>query len=199
MVGMRCSSTSMRNKWTGLLPKLLRRIFMSVHAALNRQRSAVAKTGRGPHVEADLHTSEDLQGETQCLCGCVMRQIWWMVYDALECCASCFGTVTLMWSFVLCCAVLCCAVLCCAVLCCAVLHCAVLCCGVPCRAVLCRAGLCCAVLRGVCCAVQCHAMPCCRALPHFAPLCPGQPSSLACCALPCLCLLCQANLHASDL
>ena len=62
VLGLRCSSSSMRNKWTGLLPKLLRRIFMSVHAALNRQRSAVAKTGRGPHVEADLHTSEDLQG-----------------------------------------------------------------------------------------------------------------------------------------
>ena len=61
---LRCTSTSMRNKWTGLLPKLLRRIFMSVHAALNRQRSAVLKTvGRGPHVEADLHTSEDLQGQ----------------------------------------------------------------------------------------------------------------------------------------
>lgn len=62
VVGMRCTSTSMRNKWTGLLPKLLRRIFMSVHAALNRQRAAVSKTGRGPHVEADQHTSEDLQG-----------------------------------------------------------------------------------------------------------------------------------------
>ena len=63
VVGLRCTSTSMRNKWTGLLPKLLRRIFMSVHAALNRQRSAVSKTGRGPHVEAGLHASEDLQGE----------------------------------------------------------------------------------------------------------------------------------------
>ena len=165
MVGMRCSSTSMRNKWTGLLPKLLRRIFMSVHAALNRQRSAVAKTGRGPHVEADLHTSEDLQGETQCLCGCVMRQIWWMVYDALECCASCFGTVTLMWSFVLCCAVLCCAVLCCAALRCAVLWGAVPCCAVPCRAVLCCAARC--LLR--------RAMPCHAVLPGLAPLCPALP------------------------
>ncbi len=60
VLGMRCTSTSMRNKWTGLLPKLLRRVIMSVHAALNRQRLAVSKTGRGPHVDA--HTQEDLAG-----------------------------------------------------------------------------------------------------------------------------------------
>ena len=50
----------MRNKWTGLLPKLLRRVLMSVHAALNRQRLAAPKTGRGPH--ADAHTQGDLAG-----------------------------------------------------------------------------------------------------------------------------------------
>jgi hypothetical protein len=60
VLGMRCTSTSMRNKWTGLLPKLLRRVLMSVHAALNRQRLAIPKTGRGPHVDA--HTQEDLAG-----------------------------------------------------------------------------------------------------------------------------------------
>ncbi|DBA69567.1 TPA: hypothetical protein ACH3X2_012764 [Trebouxia sp. C0005] len=60
VLGMRCTSTSMRNKWTGLLPKLLRRVLMSVHAALNRQRIAVPKTGRGPHVDA--HAQEDLAG-----------------------------------------------------------------------------------------------------------------------------------------
>jgi len=60
VLGMRCTSTSMRNKWTGLLPKLLRRVLMSVHAALNRQRLAVPKTGRGPHVDA--HAQEDLAG-----------------------------------------------------------------------------------------------------------------------------------------
>ncbi|DBB01023.1 TPA: hypothetical protein ACH3X1_000923 [Trebouxia sp. C0004] len=60
VLGMRCSSTSMRNKWSGLLPKLLLRVLMSVHAALNRQRLAVPKTGRGPHVDA--HAQDDLAG-----------------------------------------------------------------------------------------------------------------------------------------
>lgn len=64
VLGMRCTSTSMRNKWTGLLPKLLRRVLMSVHAALNRQRSAASKTGRGPHVEADVHAQEDVAGDS---------------------------------------------------------------------------------------------------------------------------------------
>ena len=87
VLGLRCTSTSMRNKWTGLLPKLLRRIFMSVHAALNRQRAAVSKTGRGPHVEADLHASEDLQGLTMVhshqlhwwCCTCVIHGTLWGV------------------------------------------------------------------------------------------------------------------------
>lgn len=65
VLGLRCTSTSMRNKWTGLLPKLLRRILMSVHAALNRHRSAVARNARGRHVEADVQVSEDLQGQSQ--------------------------------------------------------------------------------------------------------------------------------------
>ncbi|KAL0046958.1 hypothetical protein WJX82_002976, partial [Trebouxia sp. C0006] len=60
VLGMRCTSTSMRNKWTGLLTKLLRRVLMSVHAALNRQRLAIPKTGRGPHV--DVHAQKDLAG-----------------------------------------------------------------------------------------------------------------------------------------
>ena len=60
VLGMRCTSTSMRNKWTGLLPKLLRRVLMSVHAALNRQRLAAPKTGRGQHLDA--HAQEDLAG-----------------------------------------------------------------------------------------------------------------------------------------
>ena len=60
VLGMRCTNTSMRNKWTGLLPKLLRRVLMSVHAALNRQRLAIPKTGRGPHV--DVHAQKDLAG-----------------------------------------------------------------------------------------------------------------------------------------
>ena len=60
VLGLRCTSSSMRNKWNGLLPKLLRRVLMSVHTCLNRQRAATLKTGRGPHVDADQHA--DLAG-----------------------------------------------------------------------------------------------------------------------------------------
>lgn len=67
-LGLRCTSTSMRNKWTGLLPKLLRRIFMAVHAALNRQRLAEARMGRGRHAQADLQISEDLPGQSHSVC-----------------------------------------------------------------------------------------------------------------------------------
>ena len=58
VLGLRCTSSSMRNKWAGLLTKLLRRVFMAVHAVLNRQRSA-----RSKHRQADAQTKEELQGE----------------------------------------------------------------------------------------------------------------------------------------
>lgn len=36
LLGMRCVSTSLRNKWTTLIGKLLRRIQTSTHALLHR-------------------------------------------------------------------------------------------------------------------------------------------------------------------
>ena len=62
VLGLRCTSSSMRNKWAGLLAKLLRRIFMSVHAALNRQRPQRSRTGRGKDVDAHLHASAEMAG-----------------------------------------------------------------------------------------------------------------------------------------
>ncbi len=36
LLGMRCVSTSLRNKWTTLLGKLLRRVATSTHSVLHR-------------------------------------------------------------------------------------------------------------------------------------------------------------------
>lgn len=58
VLGLRCTSSSMRNKWAGLLAKLLRRIFMSVHAVLNRQRAA-----RSHSRPADAQFREEMAGE----------------------------------------------------------------------------------------------------------------------------------------
>lgn len=39
LLGMRCVSTSLRNKWTTLVGKLLRRVATSTHASLHRWAS----------------------------------------------------------------------------------------------------------------------------------------------------------------
>ena len=63
VLGLRCTSSSMRNKWADLLAKLLRRIFMSVHAVLVKQRAAHSRKARGKRVEADAQSEEDMTGD----------------------------------------------------------------------------------------------------------------------------------------
>lgn len=63
VLGLRCTSSSMRNKWADLLAKLLRRILMSVHAVLVKQRAAQSRKARGKRVEADAQSEEDMAGE----------------------------------------------------------------------------------------------------------------------------------------
>ena len=63
VLGLRCTSSSMRNKWADLLAKLLRRILMSVHAVLVKQRAALSRKARGKRVEPDAQSEEDMAGE----------------------------------------------------------------------------------------------------------------------------------------
>lgn len=45
VLGMRCTSVSLRNKWTGLVGKLLRRISSSIHFILHRWSSGPGGAG----------------------------------------------------------------------------------------------------------------------------------------------------------
>ena len=45
VLGMRCTSVSLRNKWTGLVGKLLRRISSSIHFILHKWSSGPGSAG----------------------------------------------------------------------------------------------------------------------------------------------------------
>ncbi len=65
VLGMRCTSVSLRNKWTALLGKLLRRISTSVHFVLHKWSTGPGTASLGTAEEAER--ARDIACETPCL------------------------------------------------------------------------------------------------------------------------------------
>ena len=63
VLGMRCTSVSLRNKWTGLVGKLLRRISSSIHFILHKWSSGPGSAGTLGSVE-QAEKARDIACET---------------------------------------------------------------------------------------------------------------------------------------
>lgn len=67
LLGMRCTSTSLRSKWASLVAKLLRRVLAGTYAALHRWHAARESAGKpGAPVPPDpSEKAADLAGALQ--------------------------------------------------------------------------------------------------------------------------------------
>ena len=65
VLGMRCTSVSLRNKWTALLGKLLRRISTSIHFVLHKWSTGPGTASLGTAEEAER--ARDIDCKTLCL------------------------------------------------------------------------------------------------------------------------------------
>ena len=57
-LGMRCSSTNLRNKWTSLISKLLKRVVVSLRAAVVRRKAGAPSLGPAAVLTAEALADE---------------------------------------------------------------------------------------------------------------------------------------------
>ena len=80
VLGTRCTSVSLRNKWTALVGKLLRRISSSIHFILHKW-----STGQGS--AGSLGTAEQAEKDRDIACESLVMLLW-MMYTETRLCAA---------------------------------------------------------------------------------------------------------------